>query len=524
MKKMGKVIRKGHGSMKGIMVLSAVGAFLYFENRIIPRFADDYPFSFIWDGKHHGNLAFGNQVYRRVRNGRELLKSQFSHFMTWSGRIPAETLNQLFLMSKDKNLFDMANAAAVPMQILLSIWMGRGRISLKDISAKLAGVMAAAYYVCTPHLPVTAIWQTGATNYSWMGILQSIFLLPYTLKSLKTTAGKKAERCLELMMIPMGLLSGWSNESGGGIALLISGFEVIKSRLRKEKCRWKTIGFISSLIGYALLMLAPGNFRRLKIEKEYSDILSDEFREKENVSPELMFTSEMRWHFLKNGFMNTMLHMLPLHLPVAAYMLKKEKKDPETAERLLGLTAASVMVPSILLFSPEFPKRAAYPAVLYGMGAAAGAWEHLDTDHIGKKYRPVFRLGKMLLFPALMLNILAMNITNADWSEQMRNAERLMKENRGKDEITVPQTVVSEFWSSIAGDRAVDKVVHIVGRYEENADDPYNKAAAAYFGVKKLKTTSGEEHPYNQKGKDGLKAQIVLPVKRFMMLFRRRGL
>ena len=170
------------GSLKAALIFAGFGAFAYLVNRLVPKLADDYAFSFIWDGKSNGNLAYGKHRYKRVRTGKDLLKSQLSHYKTWSGRTVAETLNQLILMKDDKLLYDRLNTGVILLQLLLCIWIGRGKVSLKRISPLLAFMLTAGYWFSTPHVVATAFWTTGATNYSWPGLLQSVFLLPYGLR------------------------------------------------------------------------------------------------------------------------------------------------------------------------------------------------------------------------------------------------------------------------------------------------------------------------------------------------------
>lgn len=51
-------------------------------------------------------------------------------------------------------------------------------------------------------------------------------------------------------------------------------------------------------------------------------------------------------------------------------------------QRITALLAASLLVPSILMFPPEFPKHAAYPSVIYALAAMSGAWEHIDKGDL----------------------------------------------------------------------------------------------------------------------------------------------
>jgi hypothetical protein len=67
------VRRKGaRSSLKAGLVFAGFGAVIYMSNRLIPKMADDYAFSFIWDGKTNSNLAYGNHRYRRVRTVKDL--------------------------------------------------------------------------------------------------------------------------------------------------------------------------------------------------------------------------------------------------------------------------------------------------------------------------------------------------------------------------------------------------------------------------------------------------------------------
>ena len=66
---------KGYPGHAGtVAVFASFAAFVYFKNRLTPRYADDYPYSFIWGGDNNGNLLYGNQKYRRVKSFKDLLR------------------------------------------------------------------------------------------------------------------------------------------------------------------------------------------------------------------------------------------------------------------------------------------------------------------------------------------------------------------------------------------------------------------------------------------------------------------
>ena len=511
-------INKKKAGKSALFILASFGVLMYVRTRLIPRYADDYPFSFIWDGKHHGNLAFGDQRYRRVRKGRDLVRSQVSHYLTWSGRTVGESLNQLFLIPKDKHLFDLTNTAVIISQILLSDWIGSQRIRIKSIPASLMKALTMGFWFGTPHLCSTALWQTGAMNYSWPGVLQSLFLLPYSL------SGKNRE--LKVPVWPMviaGLLAGWSNEAGGGIACLLAGARLFKDARDKRVEKWKVYGFVSACIGYALLMLAPGNFNRFKLEKEYSDILPDDFGKSGSVPSEYVYKPEMFAHFFKSSFIGIILRLLPLQLPVILCLSGADEMEKDERWHIITLEAATLLVPVILMFSPEFPKRAAYPCVIYAMSAMSAAWDRvdmlrlIDREESRSEYGGGLQIIEHIMEAYLLINVIASLIVDADWGGQIRDSINMIREGKGEALVTVPQTVVPPVWSAIAGDRAIDKETHEIGRFEENIEDPYNKAAAAYYGVGAVKTTDGSEHSYNRN--KTLMAQLYMPLKNILRYF-----
>ena len=54
----------------------------------------------------------------------------------------------------------------------------------------------------------------------------------------------------------------------------------------------------------------------------------------------------------------------------------------------------------------------------------------------------------------------------------------------------------------------------------DNTEDPYNMAAAAYYGVESLQVYVPEDHPYTRKDPQAMKDQIVMPVRSFFLRLR----
>lgn len=115
-------------------VFAAFGGLMYLKGRILPKYADDYPYSFKWD-PDYGNLTQADQKLERVRTLRDLVESQIAHYKTWDGRALVDSVVQLVLMEDDKKPFDVANTLVILAQLLVCAGMARGKmVGLKDLS------------------------------------------------------------------------------------------------------------------------------------------------------------------------------------------------------------------------------------------------------------------------------------------------------------------------------------------------------------------------------------------------------
>lgn len=506
---------KGSSGLKGVfLTLAAFGGLTYVMNRAIPKIADDYPFSFIWDGKNHGNLTPGRKNFKRVKTAKDLIRSQASHYMTWSGRIIGESMNQAILMKDDKKSFDVMNAGVSILWIVLVMRGGLGEKTGRP-SARLAALMAAGYFLSIPHLSATSLWITGTMNYSWPGIFQYAYLLPYAFRY--RDPGYDQNRFL---MPILGLLAGWSNEAGGGTALALSVASAIRSYKRREDVGWMMSGIIGAFAGYALLMLAPGNFRRIKLEEEFSDVIPDDLSDPGIVPMEYNYTPVMFRHHFKNGFMSTMKSILPMQLPVLFYFIKNAAKTPDVTKYVLLFEGAAVFVPSVLMLSPQFPVRAAFLSGPLAMTAAAAAFENTVTEGPDHGLRHVKRLTYGALGAAAILKYAAALIVDADIGRQTGEQMEIIRNAAETETAYIPDVMISPFWLKIAGDRTIDEYIKWYIGYDEDPDCPYNRSVAAYYGAGEVICETPADHPYDKKDKESLREQVLRPVRSLMEFIR----
>lgn len=116
----------------------------------------------------------------------------------------------------------------------------------------------------------TVFWLTGYTVYSWSLLLLLLFLLPYRLSWLGSPVvddwQKKWQGVGLLLFLPLAFLAGMSFELAGAlvIALLLLGFAYHRWWSRSPQPFWVYAGFVFFIVGYVMMMIAPGNYVRLQ--------------------------------------------------------------------------------------------------------------------------------------------------------------------------------------------------------------------------------------------------------------------
>ena len=105
-------------------------------------------------------------------------------------------------------------------------------------------------------------WQSGAVNYLYSAVWIFAFMLIYV-RQVRTPDAKPLPVSF-LWMIPLGLITGWSNENMGPasfcLSLIVIGY--FAGMLKRKVPIWMWLGSISSLCGSILVVAAPGNFVR----------------------------------------------------------------------------------------------------------------------------------------------------------------------------------------------------------------------------------------------------------------------
>ncbi|MCR4814749.1 MAG: DUF6056 family protein [Lachnospiraceae bacterium] len=190
---------------------------------------------------------------------KDIVQSQIWHYFNWGGRTVAHTLLQ-FLLWGGGTLCNILNTLAFAS---LALFLG-----LNDKKKNVWTVLLASalLVVSNPQLIDTFFWQSGTANYLYMTLMSFPFVWMY-LSTLKKKEEKTFPPAVGILtafgVFAWGLLCGWTNENFGPTIFLITvAVVVIRIRRKKKIHAWMISGCISTALGSAFMILAPGNFVR----------------------------------------------------------------------------------------------------------------------------------------------------------------------------------------------------------------------------------------------------------------------
>ena len=228
---------------------------IYILNKNTHYVSDDFRYHFMYEG------FLPDKTPRRITNLKDIFYSMYNHYFMWGGRITAHALVQ-FILIFDKSIFNLVNSI-VFVGLALLIYM-HCNIN-KKINLTLLICILFSLWFFIPQFGLTILWASGACNYLWCGFIILLFLLPFR-RYIENNTYTKDSIFKNITMILIGFFAGWTNENSGGAMILLIMLFLLYYKLHNIKIpKWAIGGFISSSVGFILLVIAPGNNAR----KEY---------------------------------------------------------------------------------------------------------------------------------------------------------------------------------------------------------------------------------------------------------------
>ena len=462
-----------------MLFVFGAGIFLW-RNILFPMVADDYSYAFIWDGADGGNLMDDIGPRQRITSLSDIVVSQWSHYFTWGGRVPALFAVQFFCWQHGI-LFDLVNTAFFVLLVLVLYWLAAGRIEHVRTNKTALWWLLLGLFFAVPSYIYTMVWRTGACVYLWTAVVTCIFLLPFALAYWQDDLPLNKSAGAVPLMLAGGLLAGCSMGPASIVTLLLTAAFMVIFYQQKKLRSWQWAGLTGLVIGLLLLMLAPGNMERLKLMQE----LAPDY----TMPPELLWTPVMFLYNFVSGFLPVFIGELPLFVPIVL-CLRYGQCGREEKRYMLLFTAGSVLVLCAMMFSPDFRAHGAYHSVIFLLAASTAALRALMPLLAEKCMQvPQIRLGAAVLgFTALGAWLVAMALCltiETSYSQQWAEREKIISEHRQDDPVVVPSIEIPWHLDKITGNRSLTESLLIFGAdLESNPRDNRSNVYAQYHGLK----------------------------------------
>lgn len=224
-----------------IFVYAGIFLFLVLCNILTPYVADDFSYSFSFATK------------KPLTGFRDIIPSMAAHARTINGRLTVHTMVQIFALLPNW-VFDIVNSAMFCAQIavLSAFCFDRQRSNLRTIA------IFCAIWIWELCFGQVNLWQDGAVNYLWSGVVLFVYLYPFAERFLHETDFSEKTSAKVLFLL-LSFLTGSFSETASAAAVLVAFLLLVLDRICNHR-KFSAYGLISVAVttaGYISMYLAP---------------------------------------------------------------------------------------------------------------------------------------------------------------------------------------------------------------------------------------------------------------------------
>ncbi len=251
---------------KGLIILLLLFILIYVLNYLTPMLNEDYFAAFVWP-EGVVNLGTLPENARRVSGFSDVLENIRVYYMTEGGRVPGGVPGTVFSWL-GKEYFNPLNALVLVLLIMEIYWLSHeGKITFAFNPTYIFWIFFCLWSFNIGFVD-TCLWMSGSSNYLWMQVVVFAFLIPYVKNYYNNNFLNKSKPGMSIGFFFAGVLAGWSHETTICWVIPILFYWLYLCQKRKDLQNWKIAGFLGLCTGYALLILAPGNFSRLVTQQQ----------------------------------------------------------------------------------------------------------------------------------------------------------------------------------------------------------------------------------------------------------------
>lgn len=414
----------------GLVILSCFGIIL-FLNILTPMIGDDLAYLYIFGTKES------------VSSIGDIIHSQVNHYKWWGGRSVVHAIAQA-LLQMPSLVADVLNTMVYIGFAFLIYFHIKGRSAKHSLS--LFVLINLAIWFLMPMYGDTILWLTGSANYLWGTSIILLFLLPYRLYD-GTKWSTTKHILMSILLFVFGIVAGWTNENT--VAGMIVVILLLLLYFRAQK--WNIppaffIGIAGVLIGYAIMILAPGNL----------------FRARHTPDTTIMMIFYRAFLYTKYLFVN---YGALIILYIVSFILLEKNTSNKSPINLSFIYIIGVLAAIYaMIFSPQFPPRAWFGVISYLLIALGIILYHLDwnTENL-----------KKMRFSLIFVAFVAFLFSSFDATKDIYRAQQVSKER-----LELAKTAVA------AGDEVCffERFVPHT-RYVHGEDEETNMLLSYYYGI-----------------------------------------
>lgn len=362
-------------------------------NILTPIIADDFGYSLNLDKDHLGSI-------------KDIINFQIIHYIYWGGRSVAHTLVQLFLLLP-KWIFNIFNSLCYTYLVYLIYKIAKQ--DKKDNYCLLMIIFLSLYFI-TPVFGQNILWLTGACNYLWTTTI-ILFLINQYLTN------KNTSKWYTIFIFIMGLISGWTNENSAvGLIIILGLLTLLETRENKKVKVWQLSGLVGTIIGFAIMIAAPGNYVR-----------SSGYNEK------ISFIAKIFQRFL-DCTTGMFKYLLPLIIFLVILLAITSIKKRKINKNSLIFAIGAIFTIYSMVMSPTFPERAWFSTIVFLLIATITLVFDLELNKKTTKYLKYLTILTIIFFAIdYQKLVIDINDLNKTWSARKTYIEK----NKDKKEIVL---------------------------------------------------------------------------------------
>lgn len=234
-----KQIKETIRNNRKILVLISAYVIMVVLNFLTPLIADDIEYMY------------------KTSSFSSILHDEYTQYMTWTGRSVVHIIARLFLLMP-KTVFNLVNPLIYVLLTLLIYKMTtKDNTTFYSFKYFLINVFL---WLFVPAFGQTILWETGAANYLWGGIIVASFLFLYHRYYEKEQELSFNPIVNSILLLILGILAGWCNENtSGGMILIVLGYLYFYHQKKKPLRPWMFTGLLGAIFGLFMMVTAPGN-------------------------------------------------------------------------------------------------------------------------------------------------------------------------------------------------------------------------------------------------------------------------